>query len=166
MRGPREYVVARPRLPIGTHGAITALTLPDGRVEVRTRYRDGDGKTRQVSVRAASRSAATTELKRRLAARNLYQPIDTTLTLDSLFTELVDYWLADLDLEGRLAPSTRFNYERDMRQTVLPHFEHLTLREIGVARCDALLKEMARTSYARSKRAKTVLRLASRSAMR
>jgi hypothetical protein len=61
--------VARPRLPIGTHGAITALTLPDGRVEVRARYRDGDGKTRQVSVRAASRSAATTELKRRLAAR-------------------------------------------------------------------------------------------------
>lgn len=96
--------MARPRLPIGTHGAITALTLPDGRVEVRTRYRDGDGKTRQVSVRASSKSAATTELKRRLAARNLYQPIDTTLTLDSLFTELVDYWLADLDLEGRMAP--------------------------------------------------------------
>ncbi|MCB0909150.1 MAG: site-specific integrase [Nocardioidaceae bacterium] len=152
--------MARPRLPIGTHGSITSLVLPDGRVEVRTRYRDGDGKTRQVSVRAASRSAATTELKKRLAARNLYQPVDTALTLDSVFTELVDYWLADLDLEGRLAPSTRFNYERDMRQSVLPHFEHLTLREIGVARCDALLKQLAKTSYARAKRAKTVLRLA------
>jgi integrase len=90
---------------------------------VRTRYRDGDGRTRRVSVRGASRSAA--------------------------MTELVDYWLADLDLEGRLAPSTRFNYEREMRQTVLPHFEHLTLREIGVARCDALLKELAKKSYAR-----------------
>lgn len=77
-----------------------------------------------------------------------------------MFTELVDYWLADLDLEGRLAPSRRFNYERDMRQAVLPYFEHLTLREIGVARCDALLKELAKTSHARSERAKTVLRLA------
>jgi hypothetical protein len=97
--------VARPRLPIGTHGSITALTLPGGRVEVRTRYRDGDGKTRQVSVRAASRSAATTELKRRLAARNLYQPVDTTLTLDSLFPDLVEYWLADLDLDEALDAS-------------------------------------------------------------
>lgn len=61
--------MARPRLPIGTHGAVTAIRLPDGRVEVRTRYRDGDGKARQVSVRAASRSAATSELKKRLAAR-------------------------------------------------------------------------------------------------
>ena len=96
----------------------------------------------------------------RPAERHLFQPVDTTLSLDGLFGELVDYWLADIDLEGRLAPSTRFNYERDMRQLVLPAFEHLTLREIGVARCDALLKQLGQRSYARSKRAKTVMRLA------
>ncbi|MGH8938534.1 MAG: tyrosine-type recombinase/integrase, partial [Actinomycetes bacterium] len=73
---------------------------------------------------------------------------------------MVDYWLADLDLEGRIAPSTRFNYERDMRQLVLPAFRGYALREIGVARCDALLKQLGKMSYARSKRAKTVLRLA------
>jgi len=72
----------------------------------------------------------------------------------------VDYWLADLDLEGRIAPSTRFNYERDMRKLVLPAFAGYTLREIGVARCDALLKQLAGRSYASAKRAKTVLRLA------
>jgi integrase len=47
-----------------------------------------------------------------------------------------------------------------MRKLVMPAFEHLTLREIGVARCDALLKQLGQKSYARSKRAKTVMRLA------
>lgn len=36
--------------------------------------------------------------------RNAFQPIDTTLTPDSPFPALVDYWLADLDLEARIAP--------------------------------------------------------------
>jgi len=107
-------------------------------------------------VRAKSRSAAEAELRKRLAQRNLYQPVDTTLTLDSLFGEWVDYWLADLDLEGRIAPSTRFNYERAMRGLVLPAFEHPTLREIGVARCDALLKQLGQKSFSRSKQANGV----------
>lgn len=87
-------------------------------------------------------------------AWHLYQPVDTTLTLDSLSGKLVDYWLADLDLEGRIAPSIRRGYEDAMRKLVLPAFQHLTLRKIGVARCDALLKQLGRVSYARSKRAK------------
>ncbi len=36
--------MSRQRLPVGTHGEITVMNLPDGRVEVRTRYRDFDGK--------------------------------------------------------------------------------------------------------------------------
>ena len=152
--------VSRQRIPIGTHGEITVMDLPDGRVDVRTRYRDGDGKSRLVSARANLRSAAEAESRKRLAQRNLYQPVDTTLSLDSIFGELVDYWLADLDLENRIAPSTRRGYEDAMRKLVLPAFQHLTLREIGVARCDALLKQLGQLSYARSKRAKTVLRLA------
>ncbi len=94
--------MSRQRLPIGTHGDIAVMDLPDGWVEVRTRYRDFDGKSRLVSARAATKSAALAELKKRLAQRNLYQPVDTTLTLDSLFGELVDYWLADqARLRGR-----------------------------------------------------------------
>jgi hypothetical protein len=138
--------VSRPRLPIGTHSEITVMNLTDGRVEVRTRYRDFDGKARLVSARVATRSAALAELKKRLAERSLYQPVETTLTLDSLFGELVDYWLAGIDLEGRIGPSTRRGYEDAMRKLVLPAFEHLTLREIGVARCDALLKHLGRLS--------------------
>ena len=67
-------------------------------------------------------------------------------------------WLADLDLEGRIAPATRFNFERDMRRLVLPAFKGFTLREVGVARCDALIKQLSTSSYSSAKRARTVLR--------
>ncbi len=99
-------------------------------------------------------------LKKKLAERNAFQPVDTTLTPDSPFPALVDYWLADLDLEGRIAPSTRFSYERNMRQLVLPAFRGFTLREIGVARRDALIKQLGQSSYSKAKCANTVLRLA------
>ena len=77
--------MSRQRLPIGSHGQITVMNLPDGRVEIRTRYRyrDFDGKALLVSARAATKSSALAELKKRLAQRNLYQPVDTTLSLDS-----------------------------------------------------------------------------------
>lgn len=152
--------MSRPRIPIGGYGEIAFIQRGKGKVEARTRFRDWDGQTRLVQATAVSRAAAEAELKKRLTQRNAFQPVDTALTPDSPFPALVDYWLADLDLENRIAPSTRFNYERDMRQLVLPAFRGYALREIGVARCDALLKELGKKSYARSKRAKTVLRLA------
>lgn len=53
-----------------------------------------------------------------------------------------------------------------MRTLVLPVFEHLTLREIGVARCDRFIKEQARISYNRAKQSRVVLRLALELAVR
>src|SRR5680860_156869 len=83
------------------------------------------------------------------------------LTADSSFTKLVEVWLEDLDLEGRLAPSTRELYERDMRQLVLPAFAKFTLREISVRRVDQFIKRLAATkSYSKAKHARTVLSLA------
>ena len=43
---------------------------------------------------------------------------------------------------------------------MLPAFGNLTLREIGVARCDQFLKQLAKQSYNRAKQARVVLRLA------
>ena len=47
-----------------------------------------------------------------------------------------------------------------MRTLVLPSFNELTLREIGVARCDHFLKQLAKQSYNRARQARVVLRLA------
>ncbi|HFD7246621.1 TPA: hypothetical protein ACF38J_001684, partial [Streptococcus pyogenes] len=73
---------------------------------------------------------------------------------------LVSYWLEDMELEDRLSRTTRLLYERNMRTLVLPFFKEVTLREIGVARCDYFLKQLAKQSYNRARQARVVLRLA------
>lgn len=152
--------MAKPRIEVGTFGTITFTVRSARSVEARTRYRDWDGKKRLVQATGPSEMAAERALKKKLSVRMQNRPVDTMLTPDSLFGDLVTYWLADLDLENRLAPSTRVGYEQSMYALAMPAFEHLTLREIGVARCDMLLKQLGQLSYSRAKRARVVLRLA------
>src|SRR5680860_445780 len=102
--------MSRPRLTIGTFGEITTRLMPSGRYEARTRYRDWDGQARQVQSSGGTAKAAERALKGRLAERFLQQPTDTTLTPDSLFKDLVTYWLEDIDLEGRISRTTRNLY--------------------------------------------------------
>lgn len=158
--------MARQRLSIGTLGDISTRMSPTGRYLARTRYRDWDGQSRQVQSSGATAKAAERALKARLVERSLLQSADTTLTPDSLFRDLVEYWLADIDMEGRISRTTRNLYERNMRTLVSPVFDSLTLREIGVARCDRFIKELAKRSYNRAKQARVVLRLALELAVR
>lgn len=152
--------MSRQRLTIGTFGDIGFLASPNGRVVARARYRDWDGKNRLVQATGDTQRAAELALKAKLAERSLFQPGGSALTPDSPFPDLVAYWLEDIELEGRLSKTTLQLYERNMRTLVLPAFEHLTLREIGVARCDHFLKQLAKQSYNRAKQARVVLRLA------
>lgn len=152
--------MSRPRLTIGTYGDITTRRRPSGRIEARARYRDWDGATRLVQASGDTAAAATHALKAKCVDRNLIAPSAGSLTAASPFPDLVAYWLEDIDLEDRLATATRQLYERDMRTLVLPAFKDLTLREIGVARCDQFLKRLAKDSYSKAKHARVVLRLA------
>ncbi len=152
--------MSRPRLTVGTYGDITTRPTASGQHRARARYRDWDGLVRPVQATGATARAAERALKAKLAERFLFQPTFTTLTADSPFEDLVTYWLEDLDLEDQLSKTTRQLYERNMRTLVMPAFEHLTLREIGVARCDRFLKQMARKSHNRARQSRVVLRLA------
>lgn len=153
--------MSRPRTPVGTFGDIHYSVLAPGKVRARTRFRDVDGQRRQVEVVGVSRTDAEHRLKQKLATRPQFSARGHTLTADSSFGDLVTMWLDDLDLENALAPSTRSLYERNMRQIVLPAFEHFLLREITVARVETYLKTLAaRRSYSYAKQAKTVLNLA------
>lgn len=132
--------MARPRTPIGTFGEIELAAMPNGTARARVRFRDLDGQLRRVEVNAATRKLAEHRLKEKLAQR-----IDRTagsgdLTPDSSFTHLVAVWLDDLDLEGKVAPSTRALYERNMRQLVMPAFANYSLREINVRKVDQFIK--------------------------
>ena len=94
------------------------------------------------------------------------QPTNGYLTPDSAFTDLVKYWLDDIDAEGRISRTIRNLYERNMRTLVLPVFQDLTLREIGFLRCDQFIKQMAKLSCSRAKQSRVVLRLALELAVR
>ena len=102
--------VGRPRTPIGTFGTIGHRRLPGGTYEARARYRDWDGRSRQVQATGISRAAAERELKRRLSQRSLFQPGFTGMSADSSFLALVDYWLEDMEVEDRLSRTTRLLY--------------------------------------------------------
>lgn len=152
--------MARPRTPIGTFGDISFIKATGGQVRARTRYRDDDGKVRRVSATGATKREAERTLKKMLAERTSYRSTGE-LSPDSSFTALMDVWLADLDLEAKLAESTRALYERNMRQLVLPAFEGYALREITVSKVDRFLKGLAANkSYSMAKQARTVLSLA------
>ena len=152
--------MSAPRLSIGTFGDIGFFHTAGGRVIARVRYRDWDGRTRLVQTTGDNPKAAERALKAKLAERGLFQPSPSALTPDSRFPDLVAYWLEDLELEGRISTRTLQLYQRNMETLVLPAFANLTLREIGVARCDQFLKQLARRSYNRAKQARVVLRLA------
>ncbi|AXT85103.1 site-specific integrase [Aeromicrobium sp. A1-2] len=153
--------MARPRTPVGTFGDIEFTALPNGDVRARTRFRDYDGQLRRVEATAPTRKMAEHRLKENVAARADHTVGSGELAADSSFTTLVEVWLEDLDLEGRLAPSTRELYERDMRDLVLPAFANFALREISVRRVDQFIKRLASAqSYSKAKHARTVLSLA------
>ncbi|TRW45703.1 tyrosine-type recombinase/integrase [Georgenia yuyongxinii] len=153
--------MARPRTPIGTFGDIEFTTLANGTVRARVRFRDLDGRLRRVEASGRTRKTAEHRLKENLTQRADHSAGSGELTPDSSFRHLVDIWLEDLDLEGKLAPSTRALYERNMRQLVMPAFENYSLREISVRKVDRFLKTLATTkSYSMAKQARTVLSLA------
>ncbi|MFO6453032.1 MULTISPECIES: tyrosine-type recombinase/integrase [unclassified Aeromicrobium] len=152
--------MTRSRLAVGTFGDINYQQTASGRIQARTRYRDDDGKVRFISAVGETRRAAERRLKESIATRTRRDAY-AELTPDSSFGQLVEVWLEDLDLEGKLAANTRALYERNMRQLVLPAFEHLALREISTGRVDRFLKKLATTrSHSMAKQAKTVLSLA------
>ena len=149
----------RPRTPVGTFGSITSRKVGH-RYVASTRYRDWDGQLRKIEASGATKQAAERLVKERIATRSESEGATGEVSADTRFRELVKFWLQDIELEGRLAPSTRSLYERDMRTLVEPSFADLALREITVSRVDRFLKKQAQVSYARAKHAKVVLGLA------
>lgn len=151
----------RPRTPIGTFGEIYYEKAPGGRVRAFARFRDHDGQLRRVQTTASTQQAAARRLKELLAERAEQSVGQGELSGSSSFRHLVDVWLADLDLENKLAPSTRDLYERNMEKLVMPAFANYTLREITVRKVDQFIKTLASTkSYSTAKQARTVLSLA------
>jgi len=122
----------RPRTAIGTYGAIHVTRKRSRTYVARTRYRDIDGRLRDVTATAESRNRAIADLKDRLLKRPGYGQAGV-LSRHSPFGDLAELWLSDL--EGReISEGTKENYRDDLRIHVRPFFESYTLSEITTGR--------------------------------
>lgn len=137
--------MARQPMPPGTWGHIHLSQLDDlhgqPRFRARTRVRDQDGVTRQVSAIGASRAKAERRLKAELAARTTPAGNDGGITRRSRYRELAEEWLRRIQIDR--APTTFDTYRRVMHQMVLPRFGDLTIAEVTGQRVDAALTDFA-----------------------
>ncbi|MER5263083.1 tyrosine-type recombinase/integrase [Actinosynnema sp. NPDC002837] len=133
--------MARPPLPIGTHGKIaTSRESAEGvKPEVwkaSARVRDHDGVTRKVERRGASSAKATAELKSALRDRKVRSV--GALTGDARFEQLALTWLDQV--RARNKGTTYDTYRKHLHHTVLPALGKLRLRECTPGRLDEFLE--------------------------
>ncbi len=117
--------MARPPLPLGTHGRIRIYRTTTG-YKARTMVRDYDGHLRGVERNAATKSAAETAL--RVAVRDRGRVgIHAELTPDSKVTAVAEAWWASMT---DLAPSTKQAYRDRLDKQVIPGLGGLRIREL------------------------------------
>ena len=85
---------------------ISFTKVPSGQVLVRTRFRDEDGRERRASATGCAADCRRAEPEAAVDAPHEPRRVCGTDT-DSSFTQLVELWLEDVDLEGKVAPSAR-----------------------------------------------------------
>lgn len=149
----------RPRTRIGTYGEIAVSshgTRHGRRHRASTRYRDFDGRLREVACTARSASLARTGLKERLLERNGYGS-NGLLSHASSFTELVLLWTEDMQRLD-LAEGTKRNYLETLKY-VEETFAYYTLGEITTGRVERFLRDEGVVSYSRAKHARSILSL-------
>ncbi|MEU8376558.1 tyrosine-type recombinase/integrase [Micromonospora sp. NPDC048894] len=147
--------MARPELPIGTWGAIRTEKLAPNRFRARARFRDYDGKTRDIEATDTTRAAAERALKVKLRDRTT--PNDDEITRETRVSRLAEVWIEEITAEERIAPQTIHRYETSVRTAILPALGKLRIRETSVGRLDRFLREIAKDRPAAAKGVKVVL---------
>ncbi|BCJ67968.1 tyrosine-type recombinase/integrase [Polymorphospora rubra] len=147
--------MARPELPIGTWGRIRTEKLGPNRFRARTRFRDYDGKTRDIEATDTTGPAAERALKVKLRDRTT--PNDDEITRETRVTRLAELWIEEITTEERIAPQTIHRYETSVRTAILPALGNLRIREASVGRLDRFLRDIAKDRPSAAKGAKVVL---------
>lgn len=137
-------IVVRPRLPIGTYGAISVAEVQPGVWRARTRFRFDDGKLRLVErrVRARSPERAVGALKAALLVATT--PVARNeLSATSRLGDLLDQYLTTKRAAGK-APRTIAAYEHTIRSILKPALGDLRLSEIGPRRLQTFVDTVTR----------------------
>lgn len=140
----------RPPLPIGTAGAIRFERIGPKKVRARCRYRDTDGVTRDVEAWGTSQQDARGNLNHKLRERKRTGTVQD-IGPDSYVKDLVAIWLSKLDERvkaGKRAPGTARIYRVYIDSVILPRLGGLRIREVTVARVDAVIQDIAKSKGA------------------
>jgi integrase len=145
----------RPPTSLGTWGSIRTTQVREGAFRARTRIRDKDGVTREVTATGTTVAAAERALREKLVDRAT--PTRQAITADTTIAKLAALWLKYLRDEDRIEATTINEYERVLTKVVIPELSGLRLREVTTSRLDLFLVRLRATSASRQRKTKVVL---------
>ncbi len=145
----------RPPTSLGTGGTIRTKQVRDGAYRARTRIRDKDGVTREVTATGTTVAAAERALREKLVDRAT--PTHQAITADTTMSRLAALWLKYLRDEDRIEATTINEYERVLTKVVIPELGGLRLREVTTSRLDLFLVRLRATSASRQRKTKVVM---------
>ena len=119
----------RKPLPLGSWGRIT-VSGTTGSYRARGRYRDFDGKTRQVEASGRTRGEAERRLRESLVDRS-YSATEADIGPDTRVRVLVAAWWADFETRGASDGTLRI-YRGRIDAVILPALGELRVRELTV----------------------------------
>ena len=129
--------MGRPALPLGAHGKVRSWRDGDG-WNARARYRDYDGKTRQVQKRGSTKGAAERALLEALRDRHR-SDATSFVTPDTRVDALAEAWWSEIE-EGHHSPGTLRNYRDRLDRQVIPSLGKLRVRELTAGVVDRHLR--------------------------
>ncbi|MFD7657891.1 tyrosine recombinase XerC [Actinosynnema sp. NPDC059797] len=148
--------MARPRLPVGTHGEIRCYPMRSGKYRAITNYRDYDGVLRPVERVGRSETNAKNNLKVALRDR-ARAVVGEEVTDKTRITAVADMWLRELDESGK-ALRTKRTYRETWTRDLVQAVGELTVREVTVATAERVLRAIRdRAGLGSARHAKVVL---------
>jgi integrase len=147
--------VGRPPTALGTWGRIRTTQVRERAYRARTRIRDRDGMTREVTATGTTRAAAERALREKLVDRAT--PTERLITADTTVAGLASMWLTYLRDEGRIEATTINEYERVITKLVTPELGGLRLREVTTSRLEFFLVRLRAFSASRQRKTKVVM---------
>lgn len=135
--------MARPPLPIQTHGDISTKQLGPGRWEAKTRYRDFDGTTRQIRRTGRTATSAKNAVKEAVRDR-LGINGDGEIGPDTRVRDLADVWWKEYRASKPIPAGTINRYRSVLENHIKQGIGDRRIRECTVSSLDKFLKVKTR----------------------
>lgn len=147
--------MGRPGFDLGTGGTVRMYATASG-FRAMTRFRDYDGKVRQVERHGKTKGAAAAALARALRDRHRADA-GAVISPETRVDALAEAWWSEIE-QGTLSPGTCRNYRDRLDRQVIPSLGRLRVRELTTGTIDRHLRAVRdRHGAATAKLTRTVL---------